>query len=214
MAVQTLTKTVDGFEMQFGTNHLGHFLLFQLVKLALLSSSTPSFPSRVVNLSSSGHRASGIHFDDINLEAPGTYHPWVAYGQSKTANIYMANSIERHYGSRGLHGLSLHPGGIWTPLQRHVDDATMGSWKGDETVGKTMKSTEQGAATTVLAAIGKEFEGVGGKFLEDSGEWGPVPNGEYGVLDHGHEKHAFDEEKEEMLWTESFKMVGLPVDDE
>jgi NAD(P)-dependent dehydrogenase (short-subunit alcohol dehydrogenase family) len=112
MAIQKLTKTIDGFEMQFGTNHLGHFLLFQLLKAALVSSSTPDFQSRVVCVSSTGHRAGGIHFDDINLEAPGAYDRWVAYGQAKTANIYMANSIERHYGSKGVHGFSLHPGGI------------------------------------------------------------------------------------------------------
>ena len=104
-------KTADGFETQLGTNHLAHFLLFHLLKPALLAGSTPSFHSRVVNLSSESHRQSEIHFDNLNLE--GAYDPGVAYAQSKVANIYMANEIESRYGSSGLHGLSLHPGGRW-----------------------------------------------------------------------------------------------------
>src|SRR5207244_3647090 len=112
-----------------------------------ISSSAPGFQSRVVCVSSSGHRAGGIHFDDINLEAPGAYDPWIAYGQAKTANIYMANSIERHYGSKGVHGFSLHPGGIWTPLQKHLGEEQRAGWT-NPVVEAFMKSTEQGAATT------------------------------------------------------------------
>lgn len=95
-------QTKDGFETQFGTNHVAHFLLFQLLKPALLASSTPAFHSRVVSLSSSGHRYSPVLLTDLNLKARG-YDKWVAYGQSKTANIYLATEIERRYGSRGLH---------------------------------------------------------------------------------------------------------------
>jgi hypothetical protein len=87
----------------------------------------------------------------------------------------------------------------------------MGQWKKNPDVEKYMKSTEQGAATTVLAAIGKEYEGVGGKYLEDCGEWGPVKEGEYYPFDFGYGEHAFDEEKEARLWKESLKMVGLPA---
>ena len=103
-------KTVDGFETQFGTNYLAHFLLFNLLKPALLAGSTPAFHSRVVNVSSESHRLSEIHFDNLNLEN-GAYDPGVAYAQSKVATIYMANEIETRYGPSGLHGLSLHPGG-------------------------------------------------------------------------------------------------------
>lgn len=85
-------QTKDGFETQFGTNHLAHFLLFQLLKPTLLSSSTPDFQSRVVSVSSSGHQASGICFDDLDLKKQG-YNKWIAYGQSKTANIYMINEV-------------------------------------------------------------------------------------------------------------------------
>ena len=102
-------KTKDGLDVQFGTNHVAHFLLFQLLKGALLSSSTPSFNSRVVIVSSGGHRISPVVFDDLNMDKQ-PYNPWVAYGQSKTANAYMALELERRYGSRGLHSTSLHPG--------------------------------------------------------------------------------------------------------
>ncbi|KAG7146990.1 Oxidoreductase calI like protein [Verticillium longisporum] len=95
-------KTEDGFEAQFGTNHLGHFLLFQLLKPDLLAASTPDFQSRVVSVASSAHRYSKVRLDDLNFEKD-PYEPWTAYGQSKTANIYFANEVERRYGSKGLH---------------------------------------------------------------------------------------------------------------
>lgn len=85
-------QTKDGFETQFGTNHLAHFLLFQLLKPTLVASSSPAFQSRVVAVSSSGHQISGVQFDDLNLQKQG-YNKWTAYGQSKTANIYMANEV-------------------------------------------------------------------------------------------------------------------------
>ena len=112
-------RTVDGFETQFGTNHLAHFLLFNLLKPALLAGSSPTFHSRVVNVSSTGHRYAEIQFDNFNLE--GIYDPGHAYGQSKLANIYMANEIETRYGSQGLHGLSLHPGGESTPTSNLIE---------------------------------------------------------------------------------------------
>lgn len=113
-------KTKDGFETQFGTNHVAHFYLFQLLKDLLLASSTPEFRSRVVAVSSYAHRSSPIRFDDYNFEKE-PYNPWKSYGQSKTANVYLANEIERRYGAKGLHATSLHPGGIWTGLQDHLD---------------------------------------------------------------------------------------------
>lgn len=105
------SRSADGFELQFATNHVSHFLLFQLLKPTLLASSSPAFNSRVVSLSSAGHRAGGIVPENYALE--GMYTPFRAYGQSKTANIYMANEIERRYGGRGLHAWSLHPGVIY-----------------------------------------------------------------------------------------------------
>ena len=97
-------KTTDWFEMQSGTNPLTHSLLFQLLKPTLLASSTPSFNSCVVSLSSSGHRGAGIQSDDYTFEN-GDYAAWTTHGQSKTANIYMANEIEGRYGAKGLYGL-------------------------------------------------------------------------------------------------------------
>lgn len=200
------TKTVDGFESQFATNHLGHFLLFNLLKGALLAGSSPSFNSRVVAVSSMGHRGGGIHFDDVNLERD--YTPNKGYSQSKTANIYMANEIERRYGSKGLHGLSLHPGGIATGLQVHIDPKLKEQWASNNDLMKGTVSPAQGAATQVLAAVGKEFEGNGAKYLEQCSESGPAKDG-YTYVDRGYETWAFDQEKEQRLWVESLKMVGL-----
>ncbi|KAL8966463.1 MAG: hypothetical protein Q9183_003363, partial [Haloplaca sp. 2 TL-2023] len=146
MATPSLVKTADGFESQLGTNHLAHFLLFQLLKPALLSSSTSSMNSRIINLSSSGHRAGPVQIGNYNFEN-GNYSPWAAYGSSKTANIYMANEIERRYGAKGLHGLSVMPGGIRTGLQEHVPDSVKASWDTDDEVRNYMKSPAQGAAT-------------------------------------------------------------------
>lgn len=208
MAIQKQTLSVDGFEMQFATNHLGHFLLFQKLKDALKSSSTPALHSRVVIVASAGHNFSPVHFDNYNLDG-GEYDPWKAYGQSKTANIYMSNYIERKYGSEGLHGLALHPGNIWTPLQRHLSQEAIDGFKQDEAVQAKVKTVEQGAATTVLAAIGKAFEGIGGKYLEDCGESGPLKDGGNCIVDPGYASWAFHPKNEDRLWKDSCKMVGV-----
>jgi NAD(P)-dependent dehydrogenase (short-subunit alcohol dehydrogenase family) len=96
--------------------------------------------------------------------------PWVAYGQAKTANIWMVNEIERRYGSNGLHGLSLHPGGIQTGLQVHVAEQLGSVTSNNPHVSKYMKSVEQGAATSVYAALSKEWEGRGGRYLSNCEE--------------------------------------------
>jgi NAD(P)-dependent dehydrogenase (short-subunit alcohol dehydrogenase family) len=115
-------RTEDGFETHFGTNHLAHFLLFQLLKPAMLASSTPQFNSRVVVVTSIGHSFSPIHFDDLDLSKTGR-DDFIAYGQSKTANIYMVTEIERRYASRGLHANAVHPGGIiQTGISRFVTE--------------------------------------------------------------------------------------------
>ncbi|KAL0488333.1 WW domain-containing oxidoreductase [Acrasis kona] len=202
-------RTKDGFETQFGTCHLGHFLLFQLLKSTLLSSSTKEFSSRVVCVSSLGHRSGGVSFGDYNFEKSG-YQPWKAYGQAKTANIYMANEIERRYGSKGLHANSLHPGGIATNLQVHVQDM-MKKFESNPEVMRTIMSTEQGAATTVWAAIGKEWEDKGGKYLENCSVSGPVkPEHRQGVNPGpGYAEHAFDVDAAKRLYEESLQMVSV-----
>ncbi|MCJ1452110.1 hypothetical protein MMC28_002451 [Mycoblastus sanguinarius] len=203
-------KTADGFETQFGTNYLAHFLLFQLLKPTLLASSTPSFSSRVVALSSSVHRAGGVQFDNYNYEKGG-YTPWGSYGQSKTAIIYMTNEIERRYGARGLHALSIQPGGIMSGLQKHVPDVVKEGWSKSKELGKFWKSPEQGAATTVWGALSKDWEGKGGKYLEDCA----VAKYYEGTdeLGLGHAAHAYNEEGEKKLWADSVKMLGLKDDE-
>ena len=208
MALPERTLTADEFEAQFGTNHLAHFLLFQLLKPTLLQSATPDFASRVVCVASSGHRGSGVHFDDLQLAAPEAYAPFVAYGQSKTSNIYMATEIERRYGSEGIHGHSLHPGGIWTGLQTHMDTSSL---KGNKDIERGMKSPAQGAATQVWAALDKEWEGSGGKYLEDCQV--AKPGGETSQPGAaGYADYAYDTEAAKRLWTESCKLVGVEDD--
>ncbi|KAH7230213.1 uncharacterized protein BKA55DRAFT_545505 [Fusarium redolens] len=208
MAVQTLEFTKDGHELQFGVNHLSHFLLFELLKPALLAGSTPEFNSRVINLSSASHGIHGINdWDNYNFQKGG-YNPFVAYGQSKTANIYFANEIERRYGSQGLHGLSVHPGEIDTGLSRYLDPEFIAQAASSEALQKRLKSPQQGAATTVWAAISKQWEGTGGKLLNDVAEAEPADESN-GRFSKGYAKHAYDAEKEARLWNDSLKLVGL-----
>ncbi|KAI4715469.1 putative short-chain dehydrogenase/reductase [Aureobasidium sp. EXF-10727] len=201
-------KTVSGFETQMGSNHFGHFLLFQLLKPVLLSSSTSTQTSRVVTVSSYGHTMSPIRFDDINFEK-SEYNPWAAYGQSKTANIYMANSIDRLYGSQGLHAVSLHPGVIFdTGLLRHSSKDAFDDFGGADVFGKLVKSPEQGAATTVWAALTPHFNDKGGVYCADCGE--SVEAGENAPVG-GPEfvSHAYEEGAEDRLWELSCKAVGV-----
>ncbi len=206
-------KTEDGFETQFGTNHLAHFLLFQLLKQALLSSSTPAFNSRVVVLSSMTHRYYEINFDNIMLTG-GEYDPQHAYAHSKIANIYMANAIERRYGSQGLHANSLHPGGIMegSGLQVNIDESIMKAWMENPKITNYLKDTKQGAATTVWAAVAKCWEGRGGQYLEDC-QVGPPCKKRFSFLDMGYEKWAFNRENEDRLWRMSNEYVGLKADE-
>ncbi|VUC32110.1 unnamed protein product [Clonostachys rosea] len=198
-------KTKDGFESQFGTNHLGHFLLLQMLTPALLAASTPEFQSRVVSLSSSGHRVGGVRFHDLNFEKEA-YDPWVAYGQSKTANIYLANEVERRYGNQGLHALSVHPGMILTNLGSHLPADSINF---TEQMKRDLKNPPQGAATTIVAAISKEWEGRGGKYLKDCTEDGPEdPEVHWSMADRGYASWAFDEAAAKELWETSLNLVG------
>lgn len=201
-------KTEDGFEKQFGTNHLAHFLLFQLLKPTLLASSTPEFHSRVVSVSSLGHRYNNIDLDNLMLDN-GAYEPNRAYAHSKIGNIYLANEIERRYGSNGLHANSLHPGGIWTGLQAHLD---VSAWKENPEVNDYMKNEAQGAATSVWSAVAKCWEGKGGKYLDNCQIAPPVPEGA-GLFTSGYATWAYDEEAAKRLWSMSNTLVGLPDED-
>ncbi|KAI1749510.1 short chain dehydrogenase [Xylaria castorea] len=203
----TREETVDGFEMQLGTNYLGHYLLFDLLKDALLKASSPEFNSRLVNVSSSGHHASEVIFDDFQLQKPGSYSPGTGYGQSKLSQIYMANYVDRNLGPRGIHALSLMPGGIMTNLQKHIPQDVKKGWHESQDIMNFMKSTEQGAATTVIAAVGKEWEGKGGKYLEDCrvAAFEPFVPGIAGV-----KPYAYDEAKENRLWELTRQTLSLP----
>jgi NAD(P)-dependent dehydrogenase (short-subunit alcohol dehydrogenase family) len=207
-------KTMDGFERQFGVNHLSHFLLFALLKDALLAGSTPELNSRVIVVSSIGHRSGQVQLGDYNYEKT-PYEPWPAYGQAKTANIWMANEIDRRYGTNGIHALSLHPGGIDTGLQKYVDPETAKEF--DSPVSRNyMKSIPQGAATQIYAAVSKDWEGKGGKYLSNCEEQGPEGNG--GTVlggirlgDDGYADWAYDVDGAKRLWDDSCKMVAVDV---
>lgn len=205
-----LKKTENGFEHHLGVNHLGHFYLFHALKEVLLRSSTPTFHSRVVCVSASGHRQSKIRFGDLHFDnRPGEYQPLLGYAQSKTANILMAFEIERRYGANGLHGLAVHPGGIAnTGLNRLTPAEAVAYVIAQPEVFVRMKNAEQGAATTLWAAVAKVFEGNGGKFLEDCQESLPW-DGNATVLAPGHALHIHDKEAAARLWEESLAMVGL-----
>ncbi|KAJ4077885.1 hypothetical protein BFJ70_g16421 [Fusarium oxysporum] len=199
-------KTEDGFEIQFGTNHLGHFLLFQLLRPALLAATTPLFQSRVISVASLGHRVGPVRFDDFNFEKEA-YDRWAAYGQSKTANIYLAAEIDRRFGDRGLHALAVHPGVINTNLGQYVDLDAMPK---DEAAALDMKSPAQGAATTVYAALSKEWEGRGGKYLLNCVEDQPKkPDLDLMSLEPGYAPWIYNKEAERRLWEESNKLVGF-----
>ncbi|KAH8891832.1 short chain dehydrogenase [Thozetella sp. PMI_491] len=202
----TREETDDGFEMQLATNYLGHFLLFHLLQNAMLQASTPEFHSRLINVASAGHHASEINFADFNLALPGAYNPAKAYGQSKLAQIYMSNYVDRKYGPMGLHALSLMPGGISTNLQKHIPEEVRRGWQTDPSIYNFMKSPEQGAATTVLAAVGWEWESRGGVYLENCrlATSQPLIPGVIGVKDY-----AYDLEKENRTWELTVDMLAL-----
>jgi NAD(P)-dependent dehydrogenase (short-subunit alcohol dehydrogenase family) len=197
-------RTVDGFETQLGVNHLAHFLLFNLLKDAMIRSAEPDLSSRVIFLTSSGHRIAPVNFDDINFKKT-PYNEWVAYGQSKTAMLWTANQIERLYGSSGIHALSVMPGGIFSGLQKNIPDGGQAMFAGSLHI---FKSPEQGASTTLWAATAKELEGVGAKYIEDCEVQGPAPEGD-NLTAAGYAPWAFDETNEERLWGVSLEMVGL-----
>ncbi|MCJ1423737.1 hypothetical protein MMC29_001621 [Sticta canariensis] len=206
------SRTKDGFETQFGTNHIAHFLLFQLLKPTLLKSSSRAFQSRVICVSSVGHRFGPVRFDDYNFDKPSSYNPFQSYGQAKTSNIYMANEIERRYSSRGLHGISLHPGGIKTNITVHVQDTAAAFWE-NPAIKAVLKSPQQGAATTTYAALSRDLEGKGGVFLSNCAIMGPTrSDSAIDTSDDGYAAHAYDAASEGRLWKDSLKMVGLEDD--
>ena len=194
--------TADGFEMQFGTNHLGHFLLTTLLAPALVSAA----PSRVVALSSRGHRFGDIDLDDPNFEQT-TYEPWVAYGRSKTANALFAVGFDQRYRDRGVRAFSVHPGGIATELGRHLTDETISTLASSLPPDQPMewKTIPQGAATSVWAATSGDLDDQGGLYLEDCGIAEPVE----AVVTSGVQSYAVDPARADALWDFSEGAVGI-----
>ena len=202
------SRTKDGYELQFGTNHFSHFLLFYLLKDLMLASSTTQFNSRVVNVASAGHRYAELQLDNINFD--GIYNGWLAYGSSKTANIYMTNNIERLYGPQGLHGYAVHSGAFESPnLQKHSKEEMDTLIKEDKRMQKYLSNFEQACATSIYAAVSVELEGKGGLYLEGASiVEHPCPSSA-NELEYGYASWAFDQTKEEALWKLSKIMVGV-----
>ena len=192
-------KTEDGIELQFGSNHVGHFLLTCLLTPALRKAA----PSRIVSVSSRGHHMSPVVFEDIQFERR-PYDKWLAYGQSKTANVLFAVGLERRLGSRGVHALALHPGGIVTELGRHLEPHDLELLL-KRRPGLKMKTVEAGAATQVFAATAPELEGRGGVDLEDCHV--AAVNDATDAQD-GVRSYALDLENAERLWKVSEELVG------
>lgn len=157
--------THDGFEMQFGTNHLGHFAmtaeLMPLIERGALK--------RIVNLSSRGHHFAPVNFDDPHFERRA-YDPWESYGHSKTANVLFSVGLEQRFAVMGIHAYAVHPGGIQTNLGRHMTPEMMEALMARVTskdAGFAWKTIPQGAATSCWAATAEELEGKGGVYCED-----------------------------------------------
>ncbi len=198
--------TEDGFETQFGTNHLGHFVLVNRIASLLKPG------GRLVNLSSAGHRYSDVNLEDPNFEHT-EYEEFVAYGRSKTANILFAVEFDRRHRERGVRATAVHPGGIRTELSRHMTEEAMqklmAAINASQPPGApafTFKSIPQGAATTVWAGVVAPADLVGGKYCEDChvaelATGGPEVRG-------GVRPYALDPGHAEALWAKSEELVG------
>lgn len=200
-------KTADGFEMQFGTNHIGHFLLTNLLVPLLQKGERP----RIVNLSSRGHHIAPVDLDDPNFENR-PYEKWQSYGQSKTANVLFAVGLEDRLSAKGIHAYSLHPGGIMTNLSRHMSEEDMANLmerirKSAEERGENpepFKTIPQGAATTCWVATADELEGTGGLYCEDC----HVADEDNESTGGGVRSYAVDKGNADRLWSLSEEMVG------
>ena len=199
------TRTPEGWELQFATNHLGHFAL----ALGLHDALAADGAGRIVAVSSAAHRRSPVVFEDIHFERR-EYDPWLAYGQSKTANVLFAVEAARRWADDGITANALMPGGIVTNLQRYMDPAVVAGWsRGEGTGGMVLKTLEQGAATSVLLATSPELAGVSGRYFEDCNEAPVVANDSEAST--GVRAYAIDPEAAKRLWDVSLKMIETPV---
>ena len=198
-------RTADGFETQFGTNHLGHFVLVNRIAPLLREG------GRLVNLSSAGHRFADVDLDDPGFERT-PYDRWAAYGRSKTANILFAVEFDRRHRDRGVRAAAVHPGAINTELGRHMTaaevDELVASINASEPEGAPpfrWKTIPQGAATSVWAGVVAPADEVGGRYCED-GHVAGVTAGE-GIRD-GVRAYAVDPDHARALWAKSEELVG------
>lgn len=207
MAVQELELTESGLERQFATNHVGHFALAMGLHDALAAAESGG---RIVSVSSRGHLASPVVFEDVNFESR-EYTPFGAYGQSKTANVLFAVGATDRWSDEGIFANALMPGGIATPLQRHLPSGWIEErLKEAEEAGNpiTLKSPEQGAATSVLLATRPELEGVGGRYFEDANEAETLEPGEEQGAEAGVAAYALDRDNADRLWELSLELTG------
>jgi NAD(P)-dependent dehydrogenase (short-subunit alcohol dehydrogenase family) len=196
--------TSDGFELQFGTNHLGHFALFT----GLLPALQRAEGARVVALSSIGHRRSDVNFDDPNFHSR-PYDKWESYGQSKTAcSLFAVGVTERCGASDAIFANAVHPGGILTGLQQHLDieeQRAMGWIDENGKANDVFKTVAQGAATSVWAAVGPELDRVGAKYLEDCNEALPF---DPSIPFAGVMAYATDPDRAQRLWELSEQLIA------
>jgi NAD(P)-dependent dehydrogenase (short-subunit alcohol dehydrogenase family) len=193
MATPELERTPEGWEMQFATNHLGHFALAIGLHEALAADGN----ARIVAVSSSGHLISPVVFDDINFHYR-PYDPLLAYGQSKTATVLFAVEATRRWAADGITANALMPGAIATNLQRHTG--------GLKTPPERRKTPQQGAATSVLLATSPQLEGIGGRYFEDCNEAIPVADGNGWA--GGVAPYALDTANAARLWDESLRLLS------
>lgn len=195
------TRVGPGWELQFATNHLGHYALVNRLWPAIRRGG-----GRVVSVSSGAHRMTGIRWDDVQLTRG--YDRWLAYGQAKTANVLFAVHLDRLAAPYGVRAFSLHPGNILTPLQRHLpkEEMVAAGWIDEDGNGidRSFKTPGQGAATQVWAATSPQLDGRGGVYLEDC-DIAPVSDG----TGPGVSPHAIDPGEAERLWRLSAELTGV-----
>jgi NAD(P)-dependent dehydrogenase (short-subunit alcohol dehydrogenase family) len=203
-----LSYTANKLEMQIGTNHFGHYLLSVLLGPALENAGqAQGRPARLVALTSIGHRRSGVDWDDPNYRTRA-YDKWESYGQSKTANALFAVGFHERFKTRGVTANSVMPGGIMTPLQRHLpreEQIAMGWIDAAGNVAQGFKTPSQGASTSVWAAVGPELEGIGGFYLENCAQAAPWTRESPFA---GVAPHALDPASAERLWAMSVETTG------
>ena len=192
--------TTQGWEWQFATNHLGHFALATGLHAAL----TASGAARIVSVSSSGHQLSPVVFDDMHF-AFRPYDPWLAYGQSKTANVLFAVEANRRWAGDGITANALMPGAIYTNLQRHTGGRGTG-----KVPPELFKTPEQGAATSVLLATSPQLAGIGGRYFVDCNETETIDRRSDTPL-QGVARYAVDLNNAERLWVLSQSLLAASV---